>query len=367
MVTMDADDLMRLRMASLLLDHRERRDPGDVVEWLGAMQAQDLASGEWSFGVRSTGLTQADVHRATVDRRILRTWPMRGTVHFVPPRDARWMLEVTGVRALRTAERRRKEIGLTEEIAERAARVLHDALRGGGRLTRAECVQVLVDAGVHTAPRHGYHLLWYASQIGVTCIGPQQGKEQTFVLLDEWVPDPVRLDRDDALATLALRYYRGRGPATRQDFAGWTGLTAADARRGIELAGEALTTVEIDGVVLLVTPELLDRRAALDHAPLLLLPGFDEYLLGVKDRSAMLGPGDLDRVIPGGNGVFQSTVVVDGRVVGTWRRRITRRHVHITVTPFGPLDAAHHDGLRVAAEDYATYLGTEAKVTVLEA
>jgi len=239
MVSWGVEDLVRVRSASLLLTRGGHRTPSDVVEWLGAKQAQDLASGEWSFGVRCAGLTQADVHRATVDREILRTWPMRGTVHFVPPRDVKWMLELTGVRALRGAEKRRAHRGLTEQIVDRAAQVLHDALSGGRSLTRSERVEVLVEAGVHTASQHGYHLLWYASQIGVTCIGPQQGEEQTFVLLDEWVPDPVQLDHDEALATLAVRYFRGRGPATRQDFAGWTGLTATDARRGIELAGES--------------------------------------------------------------------------------------------------------------------------------
>ena len=366
MVIVEPHEVTRLRMVSLLLDHRERRAPGDVVEWLGAMQAQDLASGEWSFGVRCDGLTQADVHRATVDRQILRTWPMRGTVHFVPPRDAKWMLEVTGARALRGAAKRREYLGLTEAIVDRAAQVLHDALRGGGCMTRTECVQLLIDAGVHTASQHGYHLLWYASQIGVTCIGPQQGKEQTFVLLDEWVPDPVRLDRDEALATLALRYFRAHGPATRQDFAGWTGLTATDAKRGIELAGDSLATVEVDGTTMLMSPALLDERTALEDAPLLLLPGFDEFLLGYKERSAMLGPGDLDRVIPGSNGIFLSTIVSQGRVIGTWKRQLKSRYVEIAASPFAPLTPEQHEDLLRAAGDFATYLGTEAKVSVLE-
>ena len=365
MVIVEPHEVTRLRMVALLLDRRERRAPGDVVEWLGAMQAQDLASGEWSFGVRCDGLTQADVHRATVDRQILRTWPMRGTVHFVPPRDAKWMLEVTGARALRGAAKRREYLGLTEAIVDRAAQVLHDALRGGGCMTRTECVQLLIDAGVHTASQHGYHLLWYASQIGVTCIGPQQGKEQTFVLLDEWVPDPVRLDRDEALATLALRYFRARGPATRQDFAGWTGLTAADAKRSIELAGDSLATVQVDGTTMLMSPAMLDERTALEDAPLLLLPGFDEFLLGYKERSAMLGPGDLERVIPGSNGIFLSTIVSQGRVIGTWKRQLKSRHVDIAASPFAPLTAEQHEDLLRAAADFATYLATEAKVSVL--
>jgi Winged helix DNA-binding domain len=215
------DEVLALRMRSLLLAERETRAPAEVVSWMGAMQAQDVASGEWSFGVRCAGLTQSDIHQATIDREIMRTWPMRGTVHFVPPGDAKWMLDVTGVRALKGAARRREQLGLTEPIVTKAVDVLRSALSGARSMTRAECVALLIDAGVHTAPEHGYHLLLYASQLGVTCIGPQQGKEQTFVLLDDWVPNPNVLTRDEALATLAIRYFRSHGPCTHRDFAGW--------------------------------------------------------------------------------------------------------------------------------------------------
>lgn len=230
--------VLGLRMSSLLL----RASPGDagratsvveVVTWLGAMQAQDLASGLWSFGVRLPGLTAADVTDALERREALRTWPMRGTIHFVPSRDARWMLELMGVRALNGAARRREQLGLSEETAVQAMEVLGAALTGGGRLTRSECLAALADKGIDTSGQRGYHLLWYASQRGLLCIAPNIGNEQSFVLLDEWVPDPHRPERDEALGTIALRYFRGRGPITRQDFAGWTGLTAADAKRGI--------------------------------------------------------------------------------------------------------------------------------------
>ena len=148
------------------------------------------------------------------------------------------MLDLMGVRSLAGAARRREYLGLSAGVADRAVEVLGAALAGGGRMTRAECMTTLADAGVPVTGQLGYHLLWYASQCGVTCIGPNVGKEQTFVLLDEWAPDQVRLDREEALATIALRYFRSHGPTTRQDFAGWTGLTMADAKAGIAGAGD---------------------------------------------------------------------------------------------------------------------------------
>jgi hypothetical protein len=358
MAVLTIDEVLALRMKNLLLKSRVTRTPAEVVTWMGAMQAQDLASGEWSFGLRCVGLTQSDVHQATVNREILRTWPMRGTVHFVPPADAKWMLEVTGSRAVVGAERRRQQLGLTEAIVAKATEVLRTALSGGRSLTRAECVLLLVEAGVHTAPEHGYHLLWYASQIGVTCIGPQQGKEQTFVLLDDWVPNPTLLSRDEALTTLATRYFRSHGPATQKDFVGWTGLTVGDAKRGIALSGHGLTEVTtVNGPMIAATASLDEGvPQVIQEQELLLVPGFDEYLLGYKDRSAMLNAEDVNRIIPGGNGVFKPTIVANGRVIGTWKWTIKKATVDIQAIPFTEFTKRQVQAFSKASHLYTEYL-----------
>ena len=364
MPTLHGDDVLPLRMHSLMLDPPVARTPHAIVTWFGAMQAQDLASAHWSFGVRMPGSTVADIEQATVDRLILRTWPMRGTVHFVPPEDAKWMLEVTGVRALAGAAGRRAQLGLTEPIVTRAVEVLRTALSGGIRMTRRECVALLIDAGVHTASQHGYHLLWYASQIGVTCMGPQEGNEQTFVLLHDWVPQPNTPSRDEALATLALRYFRSHGPTTRQDFAGWTGLTAADAKRGIEGAGDALVTVSVEGVAHVLAAALLDEAAALrsrkrSNGELLLLPGFDEFILGFKDRTRMVPDAFRDRIVPGNNGVFMPTMVDRGRVIGTWKRTVKKSRVDIQALPFEPLTKQQTAAFQGVGDGYAHFLQLE--------
>ena len=236
-VELTSAEVLALRMSSLLLaasSGAERpASVGEVVRWFGAMQAQEAASAMWALGARLPRLTAVDVQAALENREALRTWPMRGTVHLVPPRDAHWMLELMGARVLAGAAARRAILGLDEKTSDRAVEVLGAALAGGGRLTRAQCITALTEAGIDSPGQIGYHLLWYASQRGVTCMGPHLGKEQTFVLLDEWVPEPHRPSREEALATIAVRYFRSHGPTTRQDFAGWTGLTAADAKLGI--------------------------------------------------------------------------------------------------------------------------------------
>jgi Winged helix DNA-binding domain len=350
---------LAMRMASLLLRERPGGRPSDVagvVTWLGAMQAQDLASGLWSFGVRLPGFTVGDVTAALERREAVRTWPMRGTVHFVPSRDAHWMLDLMGSRMLAGAAKRRASLGLGEDVADRAVEVLGAALAGGGRLTRAQCFAVLADKGIDTAGQRGYHLLWYASQRGVLCIAPNIGTEQSFVLLDEWAPDPCRPDRQEALATIALRYFRGHGPTTRQDFAGWTGLTMADARLGIAGAGDQLATVRVDGAEMYVDPVLLDAvPPAVRTGDVLVLPGFDEFLLGYKDRSLMLAEEHKQAIIPGGNGVFQATVVRDGRVIGTWKRTLGKT-VQIAVQPLVPLRRSDRVRIEEAFAHYARFI-----------
>ena len=363
---LSVDDALRVRMHSLLLrDRPSRGTAADVVEWFGAMQAQDHGSGLWSLGRRLPGSTRTDVEAAVERGEVLRTWPMRGTIHLVPPRDARWMLDLTGVRALAGAAARREFLGLSEADADRAAEVTGDALAGGKRMTRAECVATLEAAGIEGAGQRAYHLLWYASQQGITCIGPHRGKEQTFVRLDEWAPEQHRLDRDEALATLATRFVRSHGPVTRQDFAGWATLSAAEAKEALTLAGEAVATVHVDDREMVVHPPVLDMalasRAGGPHVDA--LSGFDEYLLGYKDRSLMADKATLAAVVPGGNGVFRWTLVRDGRVVATWQRKETTKAVRITVRPLADLTAEDLAAAQAALHGYARSAGLPAEIS----
>jgi hypothetical protein len=351
---MDTSTALELRMRSLLLRDNSPGTVAGIVEWFGAMQAQDVNSALWSLGARLPGAKLDDVLAALEHREAVRTWPMRGTVHWVPPADAHWMLELMGSRALAGAEKRRQQIGLTAADADRAVELLGAALSGGRRLTRAECLAALADGGIEVGGQRGYHLLWYASQQAVSVIAPHVGKEQTFVLLDDWVPEPRRPSREEALGIIARRYFRGHGPTTRKDFAGWTGLTMTDCRTGIAVAGDDLETVDVDGAEMLMAPA--SAPAAPDDR-WLALPGFDEYLLGFKDRSMMATPEQLAAVIPGGNGVFQSTLVRGGRVMATWKRTIGRKGVTVKVQPLAKFTSRDRDSAEAALQPFADYLG----------
>lgn len=363
MINLSDDDVRRIRMAALLLHARPPgsatpQSVGDVVTHLGAMQAQDYASGLWSLGVRLPGSTATDVVAALEQREALRTWPMRGTVHLVPARDARWMLATTGVRTLRASARRRAELGLDDFITERAMEVMGQELAGGGRVSRSALLEALARQGIPISNSSGYHLIVYASVRGLIATAPDVDGQQTFVLLDEWVPDAVVHEPDEALAILAIRYFRSHGPTSLKDFAGWSGLTLTESRRGIAVAGDSLATAEHAGALVYLDPQLLDAHALLPFDDdVLALPGFDEYLLGYKDRSLMLEPGDFDAVVPGGNGVFRSTFVRGGRVLGTWTRMTKGKKAVVTVIPLRLLGNRDRSAVEESLQPWAQFVG----------
>lgn len=352
-----------MRLRSLLLDGPPLGSPLEVVTWFGAMQAQDLASGLWSLGLRLPGSTERDMLDALEQGAILRTWPMRGTIHLVPSEDAGWMTDLMGRRMLSAVARRHEQLGLTSADVDRATGVLTDALGGGRRLTRAAALAAITDAGISTEGQRGYHLLGYAAQTGVICIGPQMDGEQTFVLLDEWVPKPRRLGAREGVAELAHRYFRSHGPATVRDFAGWTGLGLGVTRTAIADNEGRLAPVLVDGLECWIAVDDAGDPPPRPGRTPVVLPGFDEFLLGYKDRGLVLPPGRFDDIVPGGNGVFRPTIVVDGVVRGTWRRTVKPKAVTVDIELFEPLPATRVAALERSFAAYARYLERPLQLT----
>lgn len=343
-------DTAQQRLSNQHISGERFENPEDVVRWMGAMQAQDYHQALWAIGVRTKSSTVAEIEQAIIDRKILRTWPMRGTIHFVPPDDAAWMLKLCAVRMIAKDARRQQQLELDKEILGRCQDLICDALQGGKRLSRPDLLKVLDDVGIHTQNQRGYHILWYLSQIGVICPGPNIGKQQSFVLLEEWVPNSRVLSREESLGELAGRYFASHGPATIHDFAWWTGLTVSDARIGLEAAKSKLIAEQVNGK----TYWLADNTTvSSENERFFLLPGFDEYLLGYKDRSAVLADEHVLKVVPGKNGIFFPIIVADGQVVGTWKRNIKKKSVDISLSPFDDTIVA----LNEAAQRYSDFIG----------
>ena len=324
----------------------------ETVRRMLAVQAQDLAGAVWSVGLRTPGSTVAGVESALATGAVVRSWPMRGTLHLVPPEDLGWMLSLTSARTLRSIEARRRALGLSTADIELVREVAHRELEGGRVLSRDALLAAFDAAGVATSDQRGYHLLLHLGITRTIVFGPPEGSRQTFALLDDRVPSPRLLEREEALGEFALRYFGGHGPATVHDFAWWSSLTLADARTGLAVARDSLDELVVDDTAYFLAPGTSPAPRGV-HA----LPGFDEYLLGYRDRSAPLAGGPLELVAPGKNGLFLSTVVVDGEVVGTWRRTLSARGVSVDVRPFGALSAAARGRLDGALGRYAAFLG----------
>lgn len=327
----------------------------EVVRHLAAMQAQDYGQALWAIGLRTQQSTVADIEQAIGARKIVRTWPMRGTIHFVAPEDAKWMLELSAPRMIAKDGRRQQQLGLDQAMMERCAELFSDALAGGKTLARSRMLQVLEDAGISTGQQRGYHILWYTSQTGLLCHGPKQDKEPTFVLLDEWVPASRKLSREESLVELAARYVAAHGPATVHDFAWWAGLTMSEAKAAFEAAKDGLTCEALDGKVYWISNAAAGVTTD-DASGIQLLPGFDEYLLGYKDRSAVLAAEHATKIVPGNNGIFFPVIVVSGQVAGTWKRTIKKKSIDITLSPFSPL-AVSEAAVAEAAERYSAFVG----------
>ncbi len=357
-----AAQLVRLRMQALGLVRDAPETPLGVVAHHLAMQAQDFRASRWAVGSRITGSVEADVVAAYDRGEIVRSWPMRGTVHVVAAGDLPWMLEHLGPRALVGVEARWRQLGLTREMLERARDVAFARLEGGRRVVRAELGEAWAEAGLDLAGQRTYHTVWYLCQTGTLVQGPVRGGDHELVLLDEWIPTPRRLERDEALAHLAVRYLHARGPATVDDLVHWTKLTKGDARKAFVLAGGAVTTVSGPGGPYFLLSEHLDTLDPDDpavDASVHALAAFDEHLLGYRVRDLVLDPAFATRVDPGRNGVFRWTLVVGGRVVATWSRTRRARHTIAEVSPFHP---AEPKAAEEALARWGAFAGTEVEV-----
>jgi hypothetical protein len=352
----ELSDIARARLRSQRLTHPMAGEPVDVVAWLGAVQAQDYGATRWNVGMRLRSATDASVEKAFNDGAILRTHVLRPTWHFVTPADIRWMLALTAPRVHALSASRYRHFGLDQTVFKRCDAVLTKALRGGKHLTREELHAVFEKAGIATRGESLMsHLLMRAELDQVICSGPRKGKQFTYALLEERAPSVQTMHRADALAALARRFFQSRGPATVQDFAKWSGLTVADATRGLSAVESELEHEAIGRRTLWFPPARRTRGTDVPTAHLLGI--YDEYISGYKDRSEIVDPKHRDRLVAMGAAVTR-IVVVNGRVIGTWSRTVGRRDTRVTWDLFVRVSPAERQAIAAARDRYLAFMGT---------
>jgi len=360
------EELLGRRLVNQSLAAARSADPVEVTRWLGAVQSQEYAQSLWGLGLRTQDATVGSIEAAIDRGAILRTWPMRGTIHLVPAEDARWMVTLLAGRPMRMAAGTFRKIGLTEDVLARAADVVTGALQGGRQLPRKDLYALLTEAGIDCSASpnggRGNHILGYLSHTGLLCIGPVRRGQPVFALLDEWAPAPRQ--PAEPLAELAVRYFTSHGPATVRDWAWWAGITQADAKRAIELAGPALAAEEHDGERYWLAAGHTGPAAPPDGA--YLLPAFDEYTVAYKDRGLLADGGPQAHSDRFNSDLLNPVMLLDGHAAGLWKRVVGSKSVLISLAPFGRLGRPDRSRLAAAAERYAAFLGLPAEVSWAE-
>jgi hypothetical protein len=345
-------------MAAQLLHRPKRSAPAALVRRLLGVQAQILPAAGLGLRARTGGLTADRVEAARVrDRSIVWTWAMRGTLHLLAAEDVPWLVPLTVENGVAQARRRLPALGIAGDV-DRAVRALHRWLERDGPLTRNEIDRRLRRMGYQPRSYANAYLVWLGTPRQVVVFGADRDGQKTYALARDWLEAGHTFDRDAALAELAVRYLAGHGPATPADLVTWSGIRAGDAKRGWKAIEDRLVEVRTPG-----GPMWTLRSQQLEFPPgvVRLLPSFDEYLLGWKDRSYVADPTRWRRIHLGG-GWYHPAVVADGRAVGTWKTKKRRNGLRIRVEPFSTLPRATAQALEDEAGAIGRYLKTPVEV-----
>jgi Winged helix DNA-binding domain len=308
-------------------------DPVTMVRQFGAVQAQDYGGAKWALALRTTGATDASLDAAFDRGELLRTHVLRPTWHFVAPDDIRWLLALTGARLLATSRVQYTRMELTTSVLSRACTVLQRSMEGGRALDRDQIRRVLARARIDAGDSLRFAcIMMFAECQALVTSGPRRGKHFTYALLDGRAPATgVPRTRDDAVCALVQRYFTTRAPATVHDFAVWSGLTVTDARAGLEANRHAFVSEDVEGVRWYAPAE---TPASAPRGPLArLLPNYDEFVIGYRDRSPLTLRLRAERAALGDRDMLSNVLAIDGQVVGRWRRTARRRALTISLTP----------------------------------
>jgi hypothetical protein len=349
---MKLKDIAIKRIYSQHIKNQKLKHPSELVSWLGAVQAQDYSGAKWSVGLRLSGTTDKNVEQALKDRKLVRTWALRGTLHFVAASDIRWLLSLLAPRIISRNTRRYKELKLDESTLSMSNNILKSALNDGKYLNRRELLDILKQNGISTEGQRAAYMLQRASLEGIICQTITHMNNPLYISMEE-LNKSTTLERVEALAELATQYFNGHGPATLEDFVWWSGLLKKDAREGLDNIKSILTSENISEKTYWMSP---DSSENFESPTVKLLPGFDEYLLSYRDRSASISTEQIKERLSPTNGIFSSTVIIDGQVVGTWKRKFKKDEVSIKINYFRKFTTSEESALKSEVNSYAEFL-----------
>jgi hypothetical protein len=356
-------DIARQRLTRTFLTTHPWTSSREAVRALGAVQAQDYEGAKWALAQRTVGLTDFDIEQEFNSGEMIRTHVLRPTWHFVDPADLRWMLALTGPSVIRRMATYDRQLELDEKAFARSQAVLERALRDGNHLTRDELKAELVRARFGDVNGQQLaHLMMRAELEALVCSGPRRGKQFTYALVDERVPSSRPKDRDEAIRELTLRYFHARSPATASDFNWWSGLVMADVRKGIEMVQDELEQVMIGDKSYWTTGDRLPRPRPSAH----LLPNYDEFFIGYRDRGAIGERLKSVKAVTGGNALMSHVIAIDGQLVGGWRRVPGKDAVTLKLDLLTRLTPTETKRVRAQVKHFCSFIGRAVATTGLD-
>lgn len=358
---MTLNDISLLRLANQQISATKFEAANDIVGWMGAMQAQDYAMAKWAVGVRLPNSTDKKIEMAVAKGEIIRTHVLRPTWHFVSPAHIYWMLELTAPHILSSMRSRHKQLEITDAVVTKSNSVIERILRNGKHLTRDEIFEKLEQGKIATSNQRGIHLLMRAELDRIICSGIPKEKEQTYALLSERVTKKKTLNRNEALAKLAKKYFTSHGPATLQDFIWWSGLPVSDARSALEMVKQNFIPEKIDSQTYWFTDSMPVPKTKKESV--YLLPAYDEFIISYKDRSAALTSEHHKKTISD-NGMFWPVIVVNGRVVGTWKRSIKKEVVIVEAKFFHAIEKSVKSLIQKTFERFGDFLELKTEIVL---
>ena len=281
---------------------------------------------------------------------------LRPTWHFVAAADIRWIQALTGPRVNANNAHYYRKLGVDAAVMARSLRVVERALRDGTQLTRAQLGSALQRARISVQGQALAYVMMHAELGGLVCSGARQGKQFTYALIEERAPRARKLTRDEALGELARRYFSSHGPATIRDYVWWSGLIVGDAKRGIEIAGPDLEKQVMNERTYWRAPAASGSRKSRVGRDAHLLPNYDEYLIAYRDRDDVVGASRLAALAPGGSDVFAHSLIIGGRLAGSWTRTHGRDGARVEVVSYRPLTPLDRRALSAAAERFSRFM-----------
>lgn len=359
---MNFQEISHLRLHNQQVTTSVFSTPKDVVDWMGAMQAQDFTMSRWAVGVRLPGSAESVIEEAFNKGDILRTHLMRPTWHLVSSDDISWMIELTAPSVKSSIRSRRTELELTDEFLRFGFSILEKAMEDGRHATRDELVRLFTEAGISLNDNRAAHILMHAELEGLICSGMIKNNKQTYALLDYRVKNKKKHHREEALALLARKYFQSHSPATVRDFCWWSGLGIRDVRAGMEAIRKDLLSVTVGDE----TYWILESSSAASPSAkgIFFLPAYDEFLISYTDRTASLLLEHHNKAVSS-NGIFKPIIIEDGHVTGIWNRIVKKDKILLNTVFFDEPRISVLKRLEKAVIPYGTFMNKKILIGIV--